>query len=76
MNFDCFESKRQPKSFNVQCDKVLIETLTHTNLWHRLYNLLSDNAPVSQTETEEKFFSFTIKIDFWARIKDLTGAES
>lgn len=67
MKFDLnnFKWTRQPKSFKVQDDNVSIETLPHTDLWQRTYyHFRNDNAPVLQMDTEEKFFSFTVKTDF------------
>lgn len=65
MNFDSFKWIRQPKSFSVQDGIVFIETLPHTDLWQRTYyHFRNDNAPLFQTDTEEKFFSFTVKTDF------------
>lgn len=65
INFDEFKWTRQPKSFMVQGDNVSIETLPHTDLWQRTYyHFRNDNAPVFQTDTAEKFFSFTVKTDF------------
>ena len=40
-------------------------TEPHTDLWQRTYyGFRNDNAPVLQMETEEEFFSFTVKTDF------------
>lgn len=67
MKFDLnnFKWTRQPKSFKVQDDNVSIETLPHTDLWQRTYyHFRNDNAPVLQMDTDEKFFSFTVKTDF------------
>jgi len=56
---------REPKSFLVTDDKVEIVTNPHTDLWQRTYyHFRNDNAPVLQMETEEKFFSFTVKTEF------------
>lgn len=67
MNFDIrnFKWTRQPESFTVSGDRVEIVTKPHTDLWQRTYyHFRNDNAPVFQMETEEKFFSFTVKTDF------------
>ena len=46
-------------------DKVEIVTKPHTDLWQNTYyHFRNDNAPVFQMETEEKFFSFTVKTSF------------
>ena len=67
MNFDIrnFKWTRQPESFTVSGDRVEIVTKPHTDLWQRTYyHFRNDNAPVFQMETEEKFFSFTVKTEF------------
>lgn len=67
MKFDLnnFKWTRQPKSFKVQNGNVFIETFPDTDLWQRTYyHFRNDNAPVLQMDTEEKFFSFTVKTDF------------
>ena len=46
-------------------NKIEITTDPHTDLWQRTYyHFRNDNAPVLQTETEEKFFSFVVKTEF------------
>jgi len=67
MKFDIkkFEWTRQPKQCNIEDNRVEIITAPHTDLWQRTYyHFRNDNAPVFQMETEEKFFSFTVKTDF------------
>lgn len=60
-----FKWTRQPESFSVSDDKVEIITRPHTDLWQRTYyHFRNDNAPVLQMETEEAFFSFTVKTEF------------
>lgn len=56
---------RQAKRFDIQDDKIEIITEPHTDLWQRTYyHFRNDNAPVLQTETDEKYFSFIVKTDF------------
>lgn len=56
---------RLPKSYKLEEDRVEIVTNPHTDLWQRTYyHFRNDNAPVLQMETEEKFFSFTVKTEF------------
>ena len=56
---------RPPKDFSIAQDKIVITTQPHTDLWQRTYyGFRNDNAPVLQMETEEEFFSFTVKTDF------------
>ena len=67
MNFDIHSLQwtRQPASCTVSEDKVEVITKPHTDLWQRTYyHFRNDNAPVFQMETEEKYFSFTVKTAF------------
>ena len=64
-NIHDFAWTREPASFAVSDDRVEIVTKPHTDLWQRTYyHFRNDNAPVFQMETEEKFFSFTVKTSF------------
>ena len=67
MKFDINNLKwtREPESYKIEEDKIEILTAPHTDLWQRTYyHFRNDNAPVLQIETDEKFFSFTVKTDF------------
>ena len=65
MNLNQFKWMRQPASYSVTSDKIEIITKPHTDLWQRTYyHFRNDNAPVFQMETEEKYFSFTVKTEF------------
>ena len=56
---------RQPKQVQISEDKVVILTERGTDLWARTYyGFQNDNAPVLQTKTKEKFFSFVVKTEF------------
>ncbi|MBQ2853852.1 MAG: DUF1349 domain-containing protein [Oscillospiraceae bacterium] len=56
---------RPPKIFSLADARIVIETEPHTDLWQRTYyGFRNDNAPVLQLETDEEFFSFTVKTDF------------
>ncbi len=56
---------REPQNYIIENDRIEITTLPHTDLWQRTYyHFRNDNAPVLQTETDEKFFSFIVKTDF------------
>ncbi len=56
---------RAPHSFTIGEDKVEIVTEPHTDLWQRTYyHFRNDNAPVLQAESDEKFFSFTVRTEF------------
>lgn len=58
---------RPPKDFEIRRDAITITTEPGTDLWQRTYyGFRNDNAPVLQMETEEEFFSFTVRTDFSA----------
>lgn len=64
-NIDRLEWTRKPLDFVITPEKIEITTAPHTDLWQRTYyHFRNDNAPVLQTGTEEKFFSFVVKTDF------------
>ena len=67
MKFDTSKLKwtREPSCYTISNDKIEIVTDPHTDLWQRTYyHFRNDNAPVLQLETEERFFSFTVRTDF------------
>ena len=65
MKLNQFKWTREPASYPVTSDKIEIITKPHTDLWQRTYyHFRNDNAPVFQMETEEKYFSFTVKTEF------------
>ena len=56
---------RKPTDYKISEDKIEITTNPHTDLWQRTYyHFRNDNAPVLQMETDEKYFSFTVKTEF------------
>ena len=56
---------REPKNYSITDSKIEIITEPHTDLWQRTYyNFRNDNAPVLQINTDEKYFSFTVKTEF------------
>ena len=60
-----FHWTREPADYSITEDRMTITTQPHTDLWQRTYyHFRNDNAPVLQTDTEEKYFSFTVKTDF------------
>lgn len=60
-----FQWTREPESFRIEGGRIEIVTRPHTDLWQRTYyHFRNDNAPVLQTETGERYFSFTVKTDF------------
>lgn len=65
VNLNDFQWTRQPAACNVTADKMEVITKPYTDLWQRTYyHFRNDNAPVYQMETEERFFSFTVKTAF------------
>lgn len=64
-NVDSLKWTRKPENFSISPEKIEITTAPHTDLWQRTYyHFRNDNAPVLQMETEETFFSFTVKTEF------------
>lgn len=67
MSFDItsFRWTREPKKHYISENRIEIVTDPNTDLWQRTYyHFRNDNAPLLQTSTREKFFSFTVKTDF------------
>ena len=65
MSANDFKWTREPADYSVSNGMITVKTAPHTDLWQRTYyHFRNDNAPVFQTETEEKFFSFIVKTDF------------
>lgn len=65
MNFNEFFWLREPKSFKLDNGMLEVVTNPNTDLWQRTYyRFCNDNAPMFLIETEEKFFSFTVKTNF------------
>ncbi len=67
MNFNIcdFHWTREPASYTVNGNRVEVVTKPFTDLWQRTYyHFRNDNAPVFQMETEERYFSFTVKTEF------------
>ena len=65
MDINSFKWTREPKEYRITDDKLEITTKPHTDLWQRTYyHFINDNAPVFQIETEDKYFSFTVKTHF------------
>ncbi len=65
MDLKAFTWTREPDSYLIEKDRIEIVTKPRTDLWQRTYyHFRNDNAPVLQVETEEKYFSFTVKTNF------------
>ena len=59
---------REPSEYKISEEKIEIITEPHTDLWQRTYyHFRNDNAPVLQWETDEKYFSFTVKTEFFSK---------
>lgn len=65
MDFKKFSWVREPKNWNLKEGVLEVVTEPNTDLWQRTYyHFRNDNAPCFQFETEEKYFSFTVKTSF------------
>ncbi len=65
MNLKDFQWLREPQDYQIGEDRIEITTKPHTDLWQRTYyHFRNDNAPLLQTETQEKYFSFVVKTEF------------
>ena len=65
VDWSSFQWIREPRSFEIEDGKLAVVTNPHTDLWQRTYyHFRNDNAPVFQMETEEQFFSFSVKTEF------------
>ncbi len=65
MNINKFKWLREPAQYKISDGAIEVITNPCTDLWQRTYyHFRNDNAPVFQTETDEQFFSFTVKTDF------------
>ena len=70
MHFDVSRLRwtREPADYSVDDGQIVIVTRPHTDLWQRTYyHFRNDNAPVLQMETEEQFFSFTVRTQFQSK---------
>lgn len=60
-----FRWTREPDDYKTLDDRIEIITKPHTDLWQRTYyHFRNDNAPLFQAETNERYFSFTVKTYF------------
>ncbi|MGV3161700.1 DUF1349 domain-containing protein [Streptococcus hyovaginalis] len=56
---------RPPQDYKIAENRISITTEPHTDLWQKTYyHFVNDTAPVLQMETEEEYFSFTVRTDF------------
>ena len=67
MDLNKFSWTRVPESAEEKDGKLFVVTSPHTDLWQRTYyHFRNDNAPVFQMQSDEKYFSFTLKTEFTA----------
>lgn len=66
VDLSLFSWTREPAAWAVAADGALeVTTRPHTDLWQRTYyHFRNDTAPVLQTTTDEKYFSFTVRTSF------------
>jgi len=56
---------REPASCRISDGRIEVWTKPHTDLWQRTYyHFRNDNAPVLQMDTDEQYFSFTVKTEY------------
>ena len=68
MDIGRFQWTRLPQSYKISGETIEMITKPYTDLWQRTYyHFRNDNAPVSQMQTEEKYFSFEVKTYFESR---------
>lgn len=70
MNFDVNSLvwTRPPREYEITPERIVIVTEPCTDLWQRTYyGFQNDSAPVLQMETEEQYFSFTVRTAFFSR---------
>lgn len=64
MDMTRFKWTREPKRHSIADGKLEIVTEPHTDLWQNTYyHFCNDNAPLLQAETDERYFSFSVKTD-------------
>lgn len=65
MDFSKMTWTREPAEYSIAEDRIEITTDPKTDLWQRTYyHFQNDNSPVLQMETDDRFFSFSVKTDF------------
>lgn len=77
MNTKNFYWVREPEHYQISEKEIRITTQAHTDLWQKTYyHFVNDNAPLLLMDTEEEYFSFTVKTDFSTAILALTSVAS
>lgn len=65
MQLDQFYWVREPQNYKISDDAIRITTEPHTDLWQKTYyHFVNDNAPMLLMDSEEQYFSFTVRTDF------------
>lgn len=65
MNTKDFYWVREPENYQISDKEIRITTQAHTDLWQKTYyHFVNDNAPLLLMDTEEEYFSFTVRTDF------------
>lgn len=65
MELQNFKWTREPMDYTISDNEVSVTTKPYTDLWQKTYyHFCNDNAPVFQMETDEQFFSFTVRSVF------------
>lgn len=65
MELTQFKWTREPEFYEIENETISVVTKPQTDLWQRTYyRFQNDNAPVFQMETDETYFSFTVKTEF------------
>ena len=67
MKIDVYRMKwtREPARYALAPGRIEVVTDPRTDLWQRTYyHFRNDSAPVLQLETDERFFSFTVRTEF------------
>ena len=55
----------EPQNHEISHEKIIITTDPNTDFWQRTYyGFRNDNAPAYLLETDERYFSFTVKAEF------------
>ena len=67
LDLNRFDWIREPKYFTYDSDNLTIITNPGTDMWQNTYyHFVNKNAPIFKTITEQQFFSFTVKTDFFS----------
>lgn len=65
LDTSALEWTRKPERYLIERDLIRLTTEPHTDLWQRTYyHFRNDNAPLLQTTTDKKYFSFSVKTEF------------